>query len=128
MFRKGTTHKLKPSPSDITTTGLSNSVVGPQYHYLTTLDKEIYMCQPDSFHDKSGHVLKLHQAIYGLKQSGCSWYKKLMTVLFNDGFTQSHADDCVFYKKMDNQLSIIMIYVDNLGLFTSTKALCGATL
>ena len=34
-FRKGATHKLKPSPSDITTFGLSNSVVGPRDHYLT---------------------------------------------------------------------------------------------
>ena len=89
----------------------------------STLDEEIYMRQPDSFDDKSGRVLKLHQAIYSLKQSGHSWYKKLMTVLFNDGFTQSHADDCVFYKKIGDRLSIITIYVDNLSLFASTKAL-----
>ena len=81
----------------------------------STLDEEIYMCQPDGFDDKSGHILKLHRAIYGLKQSGCSWYKKLMMVLFNDGFTWSHADDCVFYKKMGDQLSIITIYVDNVS-------------
>ena len=35
MFRKGTTHKLKPSPSDITANGLSNSVVGPLDHCVT---------------------------------------------------------------------------------------------
>ena len=34
-FRKGATHKLKPSPSDITTIGLSNSVIGPQDHRVT---------------------------------------------------------------------------------------------
>ena len=89
----------------------------------STLDEEIYMRQLDSFDDKLGHVLKLHQAIYSLKQSGCSWYKKLMTVLFNDGFTRSHADDCVFYKKTGDRLSIITIYVDDLGLFASTKVL-----
>ena len=89
----------------------------------STLDEEIYMHQPDSFNDKSGCMLKLHQAIYSLKQSGHSWYKKLTTVLFNDRFTWSHADDCVFYKKMGDRLSIITIYMDNLGLFTSTKAL-----
>ena len=68
----------------------------------STLDEEIYMCQPDSFDDGSGHVLKLHCAIYGLKQSGWSWYKKLTTVLFNDGFMCSHADDCIFYNKSDD--------------------------
>ena len=34
-FRKGATHKLKPSPSDITAIGLSNSVVSPWDHHLT---------------------------------------------------------------------------------------------
>ena len=36
MFRKGATHKLKPSPSDITTNGLSNSTISPQDHRVTT--------------------------------------------------------------------------------------------
>ena len=52
----------------------------------STLDEEIYICQLDGFDDGLGCILKLCHAIYGLKQSGCSWYKKLMTVLFNDGF------------------------------------------
>ena len=62
-------------------------------------------------------------AIYGLKQSGQSWYKKLTTVLFNDGFTCSHSDDCIFYKKTSDQLTIITIYVDDLSLFASTRVL-----
>ena len=40
-FRKGTTHKLKPSPSDITAIGLSNSVVSPQDHLLNTVQRFI---------------------------------------------------------------------------------------
>ena len=36
MFRKGATHKLKPSPSNITAIGLSNSIVGPQDHLPDT--------------------------------------------------------------------------------------------
>ena len=39
------------------------------------------------------------------------------------GVTWSHTDDCVFYKKTGNRLSIITIYVDDLSLFASTKAL-----
>ena len=89
----------------------------------STLDEEIYMHQPDGFDNGSRHVLKLHCAIYGLKQSGQSWYKKLTTVLFDDGFTCSHADNCIFYKKTSDQLTIIAIYVDNLGLFASTRVL-----
>ena len=76
----------------------------------STLDEEIYMHQPDGFNDKSGHIPKLHQAIYGLKQSGHSWYKKLMTVLFNDRFTWSHVDNCVFYKKMGDRCEVCLRY------------------
>ena len=32
-------------------------------------------------------------------------------------------DDCVFYKKTGDRLSIITIYVDDLGLFASSKVL-----
>ena len=39
--------------------------------YLNSeLDEEIYMAQPNNFNDGSGHILKLVQAIYGLKQAG----------------------------------------------------------
>ena len=89
----------------------------------STLDEEIYMRQPDGFNDGSRCVLKLHHEIYGLKQSGWSWYKKLTTVLFDDGFTHSHADDCIFYKKSSDQLTIITIYVNDLSLFASTRVL-----
>jgi hypothetical protein len=92
--------------------------------YLNSvLEEEIYMCQQEGFDDGSGHILKLSRAIYGLKQSGRAWYKRLSTVLLNDGFTRSHADDCVFFKKEIGQMSIIFIYVDDLGLLANTITL-----
>jgi hypothetical protein len=37
--------------------------------YLNSIPgEEIYMCQPEGFDDESGRVLKLYQAIYGLKR------------------------------------------------------------
>ena len=56
--------------------------------YLNSiLDEEIYMAQPDHFNDRSGHVLKLVRAIYGLKQVGHMWHQKLCHVLESIGFT-----------------------------------------
>ena len=87
------------------------------------LDKEIYMHQPDSYNDGSNRVLRLRLALYGLKQAGRTWYQRLSNVLLDDGFTHSRVDECVFYKIHGNQVTIITIYVDDLGIFTSTKDL-----
>jgi hypothetical protein len=39
--------------------------------YLNGILKgEIYMDQPEGFHDGTNRVWKLHKALYGLKQSG----------------------------------------------------------
>jgi hypothetical protein len=44
------------------------------------LDKEIYMQQPEGFRLKGKgltKVLRLHRAIYGLKQAALAWWKEL---------------------------------------------------
>ena len=50
MFRKGATHKLKPSPSDITAIGLSNSVIGllKLPRNSPKLKKACQLCQPQT--------------------------------------------------------------------------------
>src|SRR6266481_1545909 len=91
--------------------------------YLNSiLDEEIYMAQPNHFNDRSGHILKLVRAIYGLKQGGCVWHQKLCHILENIGFTRSTADECVYIKKAHNSTLIITIYVDDLGLFVTSKS------
>ncbi len=91
--------------------------------YLNSiLDEEIYMAQPDHFNDGSGHVLKLVRAIYGLKQAGRVWHQKLCHVLENIGFSRSTADECVYIKKAHDSTLIITIYVDDLGLFVTSKS------
>jgi hypothetical protein len=37
------------------------------------LDKEIYMQQPELYHDRTTHVWKLNKALYGLKPSDHIW-------------------------------------------------------
>src|SRR6266481_4146874 len=89
--------------------------------YLNSiLNEEIYMAQPSHFNDGSGRILKLVQAIYGLKQAGCVWHQKLCHILENIGFSRSTADECVYITKAHNSTLIIMIYND-LGLFTTSK-------
>ena len=45
-----------------------------------------------------GYVLKLKKTLYGLKQAGCHWYKKLCEILIKGlNLTKSSYDNAVFY-------------------------------
>lgn len=85
--------------------------------YLNSnLQDEIYMQQPKNFiYDKSPEkVLRLHKAIYGLKQSGKEWNSKLDSVLRKMNFVPCNTEPCL-YKTMKNDfLVLIAVYVDDL--------------
>ena len=85
------------------------------------LEEEIYMKQPKGFNDGSGRVLKLHCAIYGLKQVGRAWYNHLCKTLLNLRYIQSITDECLYIQKGESGINIIAAYVDDLGLVSNTK-------
>lgn len=79
------------------------------------LTKEIYMDQPENYHDGTTKVCKLNKAIYGLKQSGRLWNALLENTLKSFGLSKSHTDPCVFFnEKLD---LIVAIYVDDILIF-----------
>ena len=77
-------------------------VKGSYLHSM--LEEEIYMCQPDWFDDRSGRVLKLQWALYGLKQSRRTWHQHLRGLLLSLGFQQSLANECVY-------IFVVIIYM-----------------
>lgn len=50
--------------------------------------------------------------MYGLKQAGRQWNKKL-------GFVQSRLDPCVYFKVKDKSIIIVAIYVDDFIIFSN---------
>jgi len=60
------------------------------------LNKTIYMEQPPGYEDGTNHVYRLHHPLYGLKQSGAIWNKKLNSEFISLGFTRLIADQCVY--------------------------------
>jgi len=50
------------------------------------LDKEIYMEQLEGFTKDPNVVLRLRHAIYGLKQAGLAWWRKLDASMKDLGF------------------------------------------
>src|SRR6266481_8785273 len=49
------------------------------------------------------------------------WHQKLCHILKSIGFSRSMADECIYIKKAHNLTLIIMIYVNDLGLFAMSK-------
>lgn len=75
------------------------------------ITEEIYLEQPQGFNDGSGRVCKLRRAIYGLKQAGRQWNKKLDTRLKKMGLKCSEMDPCIYFT--DDLKLMIAIYVND---------------
>jgi hypothetical protein len=55
----------------------------------------------------------LKKALYGLKQAPRAWYGNFLTSL---GFTKSKADSNLYFKVMNDEPVILLLYVDDLFL------------
>ena len=94
-----------------------------------TKNENIFMKQPPSYPapNSSGKVCHLLKTLYGLKQSGCHWYQKLMEILVKGlGFVQSDMDQAVFYHHGgDNGHAtiIVVVHVDDCTITMSTLLL-----
>jgi Reverse transcriptase (RNA-dependent DNA polymerase) len=86
------------------------------------LDEEIFMHLPPGFR-KPNIVWKLKKSLYGLKQAGREWYKKIRTEFEKIGFTRCHSDHSVFHLIRDSKLAIIAIYVDDLLILSDSPSL-----
>ncbi|CAI7798224.1 unnamed protein product [Closterium sp. NIES-53] len=87
------------------------------------LEEEIFMAQPEGFNDGSGRVLRLKKALYGLKQAPRQWYLKLRGVLEEIGFTPSTADHSLFMLGEGEQRSFMVVYVDDILIFSPSSDL-----
>ncbi|CAI7736868.1 unnamed protein product [Closterium sp. NIES-53] len=87
------------------------------------LEEEIFMAQPKGFYDGSGRVWKLKKVLYGLKQAPRQWYLKLREVLEEIGFTPSSADNSLFMLGEGEQRSFMVVYVDDILIFSPSSDL-----
>jgi hypothetical protein len=80
------------------------------------LDEEIYMSPPDGLKidGKKGWSLKLHKPLYGLKQAGRQWKKKLDETMAHLGFAKSDADECLYIQRDKGKVVLlVLVYVDD---------------
>uniref|UniRef100_A0ACD5WTY3 Uncharacterized protein n=1 Tax=Avena sativa TaxID=4498 RepID=A0ACD5WTY3_AVESA len=80
------------------------------------LAEEVYVAQPPGF-AKVGEehkVLRLHKALYGLRQAPRAWNTKLDTTLRSLGFTNSASEHSVYARGTGNKRVLLGVYVDDL--------------
>ena len=80
------------------------------------IEEEVYIEQPQGFEveDRRTHVCKLKKALYGLKQAPRAWYGRIDSFLMSLVFTKSKDDPNLYFKVMDDEPAILLLYVDEL--------------
>jgi hypothetical protein len=69
-------------------------------------------------------ALRLLRPLYGLRQSGRQWYKKLWEILRDElRMNRCEVDQAVFFRSEETGLIVIVVHVDDLTIVTSTLAL-----
>jgi hypothetical protein len=87
------------------------------------IEEEVYIEQPHGFEveDRKSHVCRLKKALYGLKQAPRAWYGRIDSFLTSLGFTKSKADSNLYFKIMDNEPVILLLYMNDLFLTGEEK-------
>jgi hypothetical protein len=85
---------------------------------IGVIEEEVYIEKPQGFEveDMNSHVFKLKKALYGLKQAPRAWYGRIDSFMTSLGFTKSKADSNLYFKVMNDEPVILLLYVDDLFL------------
>ena len=65
--------------------------------------------------------MQVEKALYGLKQAPRSWYGRIDSFLTSLGFTKGKYDPKFYLKVMDDELVILLLYVDDLFVIGNEK-------
>ncbi|MCW4346512.1 MAG: reverse transcriptase domain-containing protein [Candidatus Thiodiazotropha endolucinida] len=94
------------------------------------IDCEIYMEQAEGFEvpgKEDRLVYKLNKSLYGLKQSGRNWNSLLHSYLQANKFAQSPTDHCVYIQRVEKDIVMIVVWVDDLIIAASNESLLTET-
>jgi hypothetical protein len=85
----------------------------------------VYIEQPQGFEveDRKTHVCRLKKALYGLKQAQRAWYGRIDSFMMSLGFTKSKINYNLYFKVMNDDPVILLLYVDDLFLIGEEKSI-----
>ena len=92
------------------------------------IEEEVYIEQPQGFEveDRRTHVCKLKKALYNLKQASRAWYARIDSFLTSLDFTKSKANPNLYFKVIEDEPVILLLYVDDLFLTRNEKQIVDA--
>lgn len=87
------------------------------------LEEEIYMRQPEGYEEagKEDHIALLQKGLYGLKQGGRQWNKKLHAAMTDFGYKRVEVDHCIYTHTTGKGSSMVAIHVDDMLACASTE-------
>jgi hypothetical protein len=90
------------------------------------IKEEVYVEQPPGFEDDKypNHVYKLYKALYGIKQAHRACYECLRDFLIDNNFKIGKANSTLFTRKVDKNLFVCQIYVDDIIFDSTDKSFC----
>jgi hypothetical protein len=90
------------------------------------IKEEVYIEQPPGFKSEeySNNVYKLLKTFYGFKQAPRAWYECLRDFLIENSFRIGNADPTFFTRKIDKDLFVCQIYVDDIIFGSTNKSFC----
>ena len=93
------------------------------------LEEEIYMEQPEGFEvGGPDHVCRLKKSLYGLKQAGRVWNKKLHATLEKMGFIRIGSEHSVYVFTRDDVRIILPVFVDDITLACKSSSVLDSTI
>ena len=81
------------------------------------LEEEIYMKMPEGMRENQDECMMLLKSTYGLVQAARQWYVQLVRFLRKHDYLRSLIDPCLIIKRRNQELVVILIYVDDCALF-----------
>ena len=80
---------------------------------------------PDGCGERTGKVVKLDRALYGIKQAGRQWSAVLCQILVDEhSMEQCRADPCVYRKIVEGVVKLILVvHVDDI-MVSGKKGAC----
>jgi hypothetical protein len=88
-------------------------VVGAFLH--GDIDEIVYLKLP------CGKICKLNKSLYGLKKSPKYWNMKFNNFMLSEGFIKSQNDHCLYFKKDNDYKMYVLLFVDDILMFSSDK-------
>jgi hypothetical protein len=79
------------------------------------------MKQPTGYSDGTNRVCHLLRNLYGLKQAGNVWNEDFNRTMEEIGYTRLRTDYCAYLKKLEDDISILIVYVDDANAFAEKR-------